>query len=57
MDQCMVNLGPETEVKRWDEAVVFGPGFLDAGDIAVKAKTIPYEITCGIGKRVPREYI
>jgi alanine racemase len=57
MDQCMVNLGPETEVKRWDEAVIFGPGFLDAADIAVKAKTIPYEITCGIGKRVPREYI
>jgi alanine racemase len=57
MDQCMVNLGPETEVKRWDEAVVFGPGFLTAADIAVKAKTIPYEITCGIGKRVPREYV
>jgi len=57
MDQCMVNLGPETDVKRWDEAVVFGPGFLNAADIAVKAKTIPYEITCGIGKRVPREYI
>jgi alanine racemase len=57
MDQCMVNLGPETDVKRWDEAVIFGPGFLTAADIAVKAKTIPYEITCGIGKRVPREYI
>jgi len=57
MDQCMVNLGPEPDVKRWDEAVVFGPGFLTAADIAVKAKTIPYEITCGIGKRVPREYI
>ena len=57
MDQCMVNLGPEPDVKRWDEAVIFGPGFLTAADIAVKAKTIPYEITCGIGKRVPREYI
>jgi len=57
MDQCMVNLGPDPVVKRWDEAVVFGPGFTTAADIAVKAKTIPYEITCGIGKRVPREYI
>jgi len=57
MDQCMVNLGPETSVKRWDEVVLFGPGFLTAADIAAKVKTIPYEITCGIGKRVPREYI
>ena len=57
MDQCMVNLGPETEVQRWDEAVIFGPGFINAGDIAEKLKTIPYEITCNINKRVPRVYV
>ena len=56
MDQCMVNLGPKTEVQRWDEAVIFGPGFITAGDIAEKLKTIPYEITCNINKRVPRVY-
>ena len=56
MDQCMVNLGPETDVKRWDDAVIFGPGFLNAADMAKKLKTIPYEITCGINKRVVREY-
>jgi len=57
MDQCMVNLGPETEVQRWDEAALFGPGFITAADIAEKLKTIPYEITCNINKRVPRVYV
>ena len=57
MDQFMVNLGPETEVKRWDDAVIFGPGFITAAIMAEKLATIPYEITCGINKRVPREYV
>ena len=57
MDQCMVNLGPEAPVQRWDEVIFFGPEFLNAGDIAEKLKTIPYEVTCGINKRVPRVYI
>jgi len=56
MDQFMVNLGQETEVRRWDEAVIFGPGFITAADIAAKLKTISYEITCNINKRVPRVY-
>ena len=57
MDQCMVNLGPETDVRRWDEAVIFGPGFITAADMAEKLHGIPYEITCNINKRVLREYV
>jgi alanine racemase len=57
MDQCTVNLGPKTDVRRWDEALIFGPGFTTAADIAEKLKTIPYEITCNINKRVPRVYV
>jgi len=57
MDQCMVNLGPETEVERWDDAVVFGHGFITAADMAAKLQTIPYEITCNLNKRVPRVYV
>ncbi|MCL2833599.1 MAG: alanine racemase [Treponema sp.] len=57
MDQCMVNLGNGGEVKRWDEAVIFGPGFTGAGEIAQKTGTIHYEILCNINKRVPRIYI
>jgi len=56
MDQCMVDLGPNPEVERWDKAVIFGPGFLNAADVAAKLNTIPYEITCNINKRVLREY-
>ena len=56
MDQCMVNLGNDGEVQRWDEAVIFGPGFSTANDIAKKTSTIPHEILCNINKRVPRVY-
>ncbi len=62
MDQCMVFLGNNgNSVSRWDKTVIFGPksfgAFQDASDIAAAADTIPYEITCGINKRVPRIYI
>jgi alanine racemase len=56
MDQCMVNLGDEGDIPRWEEATLFGPGFVTAADLAKKLDTIPYEITCGINKRVPRVY-
>ena len=59
MDQIMVDLGPETEVRLNDTAVLFGPGPAGptAETIAEAIGTIPYEITCGISKRVPRMYV
>ncbi|GHV71898.1 alanine racemase [Spirochaetia bacterium] len=58
MDQCMVCLGPDPEVRRWDEAVIFGAApARTARDLAEMSGTIPYEITCGISKRVPRIYL
>ena len=59
MDQCMVDLGPESPVQRWQEAIIFGgdPKGASAADLAREAGTIPYEITCGINKRVPRVYV
>jgi alanine racemase len=56
MDQCMVDVGPDPKIRRWEEVTVFGPGTLTAADMAVAAGTIPYEITCNINKRVPRIY-
>jgi alanine racemase len=60
MDQCMIDLGPDTAVKRWSEAVFFGPkesGALQtAQDIADQTGTISYEITSAVSKRVPRIY-
>ncbi|MDR2900004.1 MAG: alanine racemase [Treponema sp.] len=59
MDQCMVDLGLNPPVSRWDQVTVFGgeDASFDAADIAKKLETIPYEITCNINKRVPRVYL
>ncbi|MCR5125842.1 MAG: alanine racemase [Treponema sp.] len=61
MDQCMVDLGEETKVKRWDEVVIFGPeesGALQSADtLANLTDTISYEITCQISKRVERIFV
>ena len=59
MDQCMVNLGDNTSVKRWESVSIFGGhhALYTAADIAEKLNTIPYEILCNINKRVPRVYI
>jgi alanine racemase len=56
MDQCMVDLGRHSSVKRWDQVTVFGGAAPHAGDLAARLGTIPYEITCNINKRVPRVY-
>jgi len=54
MDLCCVDLGPEPDVQRWSEAVIFGGQAKSAADLAAVTGTIPYEITCNINKRVPR---
>lgn len=59
MDQFMVDLGQDTEIQLHDDIILFGPdeGSLDAADIGEIIGTIPYEVTCNINKRVPRDYI
>jgi alanine racemase len=57
MDQCMADIGTAGDVRRWDEAVLFGGPAPDAAELAARIGTIPYEITCNINKRVPREYV
>ena len=57
MDQFCVDIGPEPDVRRWDEAVIFGGSAQDAAALASVIGTIPYEITCNINKRVPRVYV
>jgi alanine racemase len=59
MDMTMVSLEgvPEAEVE--DEVVIFGsqgPARIAIEEVAAVAGTIPYEIMCAIGKRVPRAY-
>lgn len=58
MDQMVVDVSAIPEVHSGDEAVLFGTG--GPGDtvctVAVKTGTIPYEILCGVTRRVPRVY-
>ena len=58
MDHVMADLGPETEVKTGDQAVIFGPGegCPTAEDLADLLGTISYEILTGISPRVGRQY-
>ncbi len=52
MDQMMVDVS-DIPCKVGDEAVLMGGG-IDLNELAVQLGTIHYELTCGIGKRVPR---
>ncbi len=56
MDQCMVDVGPGTDVRVGDPVTLFGPGEgrPDAAEVARLIGTIPYEVTCLITRRVPR---
>lgn len=59
MDQMMVDVGT-CHVKVEDEAVLIGAASgetVSAQDLAEMAGTIPYEIVCGLGSRVPRVYV
>ena len=59
MDQLMVDLGPQSTVSRYDEAVLFGyeQNAPTAEELAGLCSTITYEITCAISRRVPRIYV
>jgi alanine racemase len=59
MDQIMVDVG-NLAVKVGDEAVLIGRQAkqrISAEELADLSGTIPYEIVCGLGSRVPRVYI
>jgi alanine racemase len=61
MDMVMVNLGdaesPGKEVEIGDDAILFGPGGITAGELAWHCDTIHYEILTGVQKRVLRVYV
>jgi alanine racemase len=59
MDQVMVDVG-DLKVKIGDEAVLIGSQGKDkisSEELSVLSGTIPYEIVCGLGSRVPRVYL
>jgi len=59
MDMCMVDITHISNVQVGDEAVLIGSqGSVSqsADDLAALLDTIPYEVLCGINKRIPRIY-
>jgi alanine racemase len=59
MDSVGVDLGVDTSVATGDEAVLIGRDGAEqitAEEVAALLGTINYEVTCGIGPRVPREH-
>ncbi|MDD4953945.1 MAG: alanine racemase [Candidatus Omnitrophica bacterium] len=59
MDQVMVDVG-DFAVKAGDEAVLIGSSGkekITVEELATLSATIPYEIVCGLGSRIPRLYI
>jgi alanine racemase len=59
MDQSMVDLGPETNVRLGDEVVLIGKNGAEEITCAEWAQilgTITYEVTCQINARVERVY-
>jgi len=59
MDQLLIDVSSVPDVKLEDTVVLMGEDGAErvtAEDLAEWAGTIPYEILCGISKRVPRQY-
>ncbi len=59
MDMLMVDVGPSgsERVKIGDRVNLFGSRGPEVEDVAEWADTIPYTVTCGISRRVPRIYV
>lgn len=59
MDYTMVDVGAD-HIEVGDEVVVWGEssqGSIQLWEVAAKLSTIPYELTCGVSKRVRRVYV
>ena len=60
MDMCTVDVTSIPGCMVGDEVVLLGKQgqeYISANEIAVKAKTISYEILCALGKRAPRVFL
>ena len=59
MDMILIDVSEVPDVQIGEEVVIFGKQgdeVIQVEELAQKADTIPYEILCNIGKRVPRTY-
>ena len=57
MDQCMVRVPMDMDIKIDDDVLIFGSEHVTVDDIAHDCDTINYEVLCQVSRRVPRVYI
>lgn len=60
MDMLALDVSEVEGVAQGDEVVLLGEqgdGAIPCAELASRAETIPYEIMCGVGSRVPRIYL
>lgn len=60
MDMIMINLGKNHNCAVGDEVIIFGKSGkknISVTEVSEKLLTIPYEITCNVSPRVPREHL
>lgn len=56
MDQCMIDVTNVHTIDKGDEVTIFGREGVTIDDLAAWLETINYEVSCVIGKRIPRIY-
>ena len=60
MDMCMIDISKVPEAKVGDVVTVFGEDgndVIEVDSLSGRLNTIPYEILCGINKRIPRIFM
>ena len=60
MDMCMVDISRVPDAKVGDTVTIFGTDgddTIEVDSLSCRLNTIPYEILCGINKRIPRIYL
>lgn len=57
MDQCMVKIDKDIDIKIGDEVILFGEESITAENIAMDLGTINYEVLCMVSRRVIRIYM
>jgi alanine racemase len=60
MDVTVIDVTPVADVKLGDQVILLGSSdhcSVSAWEHADLENTIPYEVLCRVGRRVPREYL
>ncbi len=57
MDQCMIKIDKDMNIKVGEEVIIFGEECLTIEDLAKDLGTINYEIICMVSRRVERIYM